>query len=55
MRRRMTTNSYKEDYVLECVRTVREMFYQAGLRKLVLSDGSTVELTPEYMAVKLAE
>ena len=37
------------------VPAVREMFYQAGFRKLVLGDGSTVELTPEYMAQKIAE
>ena len=37
------------------VPAVREMFYQAGFRKLVLGDGSTVELTPEYMAAKIAE
>ena len=37
------------------VPAVREMFYQAGFRKLVLGDGSTVDLTPEYMAAKIAE
>ena len=37
------------------VPAVREMFYQAGFRKLVLGDGSTVNLTPEYMARKIAE
>ena len=37
------------------VPAVREMLYQAGFRKLVLGDGSTIALTPEYMAAKIAE
>ena len=37
------------------VPALRQMFYQAGFSKLVLGDGSTVALTPEYMAAKLAE
>ena len=37
------------------VPAVREMFYQAGFRKLALGDGSTIDLTPEYMARKIAE
>ena len=37
------------------VPALRQMFYQAGFRKLALGDGSTVDLTPEYMAAKLAE
>ena len=36
------------------VPALRNMFYQAGFRKLILGDGSTVDLTPEYMAAKLA-
>ena len=37
------------------VPALRQMFYQAGFRKLMLGDGTTVDLTPEYMAAKLAE
>ena len=37
------------------VPALRNMFYQAGFRKLMLGDGTTVDLTPEYMAAKLAE
>ena len=37
------------------VPALRQMFYQAGFRKLALGDGTTVDLTPEYMAAKLAE
>ena len=37
------------------VPAVREMFYQAGFRALVRGDGSRVDLTPEYMAQKIAE
>ena len=37
------------------VPAVREMFYQAGFRTLVRGDNSRVDLTPEYMAEKLAE
>ena len=37
------------------VPAVRSMFYQAGFRTIVRGDGSTVELTPEYMEAKLAE
>ena len=33
----------------------REMYYQAGFRWLIRGDGTRVELTPEYMAERLAE
>ena len=36
------------------VPALRQMFYQAGFRKLLLGDGTTIDLTPEYMTAKLA-
>ena len=37
------------------VPAVREMYYQAGFTRLMKGDGTYVDLTPEYMAAKLAE
>ena len=37
------------------VPAVRELYYQAGFRRLMKGDGSYVDLTPEYMEAKLSE